>query len=201
MLRDMGGMTKGRGKYDRSRPRRAPEASGLRSRFRYAQDWQGGNEIMNEETIEEFEKCEVQLQGLHEEIGLLSKKKPDGVVNKWKLKFANRVVEKANGLLGERYRPFGGFEGFEANTLQGEAIRLPASSSAVAKAMARQVAATGGPDGRPTNSDVVMMLAQYIKCMDQMRADNVYVNLGRWYWCVDGERSNLLTSGAKKLKK
>jgi len=69
---------------------------------------------MTEEEIERFEKVEVQLQGLHEEIGLLSKKKPDGVVNKWKLKFANRVVEKANGLLGERYRPFGGFEGFEA---------------------------------------------------------------------------------------
>jgi len=46
-----------------------------------------------------------------------------------------------------------------------------------------------------------MMLAQYIKCMDQMRADNVYVNLGRWYWRVDGERSNLLTSGSKKLNK
>jgi len=45
------------------------------------------------------------------------------------------------------------------------------------------------------------MLAQYIKCMDHKRADNVYVNLGRWYWLVDGERSNLLTSGAKKLKK
>jgi len=84
------------------------------------------------------------------------------------------VVEKANGLLGERYRPFGGFEGFEADD---------------------------GPDGRPTNSDVVMMLAQYIKCMDRMRADNVYVNLGRWYWCVDGERSNLLTSGPRKMKK
>ena len=80
------------------------------------------------------------------------------------------MLEKANKLLGERYRPFEGFEGFE------------------------------GIEG-PTNSDVVMMLAQYIKCMDQMRADNVYVNLGRWYWCVDGERSNLLTSRPRKLKK
>jgi len=82
----------------------------------------------------------------------------------------SRVISSANKLMGERYRPFGGFEGFER---------------------------TEGT----TNSDVVMMLAQYIKCMDQMRADNVYVNLGRWYWRVDGERSNLLTSGSKKLNK
>ncbi len=137
---------------------------------------------MTEEQIEIFEKVESQLEGLHEEIGVLSKKRPDDKVNNWKLKFANRVISAANKLMGERYRPFGGFEGFD-----------PASSW--------DYAATGGPDGRPTNSDVVMMLAQYIKCMDQMRADNVYVNLGRWYWRVDGERSNLLTSGAKKLKK
>jgi len=124
---------------------------------------------MDEGTIEEFEKVEVQLEGLHEEIGVLSKKRPDDKVNKWKLKFANRVISAANKLMGERYRPFGGFEGFE------------------------------GTEGT-TNSDVVMMLAQYIKCMDHKRADNVYVNLGRWYWLVDGERSNLLTSGAKRLK-
>jgi hypothetical protein len=125
--------------------------------------------MMTEKQIEEFEKCESQLHGLHEEIGLLSKKNPDDRVNNWKLKYANRVIAAANKLMGDRYRPFGGFEGFEAI-------------------------------GRPTNSDVVMMLAQYIKCMDQMRADNVYVNLGRWYWVVDGERSKLLTAGAKKLK-
>ena len=130
------------------------------------EEWGAG---MNEDTIEIFEKTEVQLEGLHEEVGVLSKKRPDDRVNNWKLKYANRVISSANKLMGERYRPFGGFEGFEAI-------------------------------GRPTNSDVVMMLAQYIKCMDQMRADNVYVNLGRWYWVVDGERSKLLTAGAKKLK-
>ncbi len=46
---------------------------------------------MDEATIAEFEKVEAQLEGLHEEIGVLSKKRPDDKVNKWKLKFANRV--------------------------------------------------------------------------------------------------------------
>ena len=86
---------------------------------------------MTEAEIEVFEKCEVQLEGLHEEIGVLSKKRPDDKVNNWKLKYANRVIASANKLMGERYRPFGGFEGFEAI-------------------------------GGPTNSDVVMMLGQYI---------------------------------------
>jgi hypothetical protein len=58
-------------------------------------------------------------------------------VNGWKLKFVNKILEKANGILEERYRPFGGFEAFEAI-------------------------------GGPTNSDVVMMLAQYARCMDKV---------------------------------
>jgi len=57
---------------------------------------------MNEEQIEQFEKAEAQLQGLHEEIGLLSKKKPDGVVNKWKLKFANIEPRRAPDVSGLR---------------------------------------------------------------------------------------------------
>jgi len=57
---------------------------------------------MDEATIEEFEKVEAQLEGLHEEVGLLSKKRPDDKVNKWKLKFANRVIVSANKLMGER---------------------------------------------------------------------------------------------------
>jgi len=124
---------------------------------------------MNEEEIEIFEKTEVQLAGLHEEIVILSKKRPDGAVNKWKLKFVNRILEKADGILEERYRPFEGFEAF-------------------------------GVIGVPTNSDVVMMLAQYIGCIDKMRGDNVYVNVGRWYWYVDGMGSNLLTSGPRRLQ-
>jgi hypothetical protein len=65
---------------------------------------------MREAEIENFEKAEAQLQGLHEEIGILSKKRPDKAVNGWKLKFVNKILEKANGILEERYRPFGGFE-------------------------------------------------------------------------------------------
>ncbi len=124
---------------------------------------------MTEEQIEVFEKTEAQLAGLHTEIGILSKKRPDKAVNGWKLKFVNKILEKANGILEERYRPFGGFEAFEAI-------------------------------GGPTNSDVVMMLAQYVRCMDKMRGDNVYVKMGKWFWCVDGERSYILTSGPRHRK-
>lgn len=39
----------------------------------------------------------------------------------------------------------------------------------------------------PFNSDVAMILGQYLNCMELIRKDNVHMWNGRWYWNVDGD--------------
>ena len=87
-----------------------------------------------------FEKIEGQLKGLYEEIGLLSKKKPDDAVNMFKLEFINQVLTDANSVLDEEYMPFDTFTTFDEDNL-------------------------------PTNSDVVMVLSQYLKCFIRQKVD------------------------------
>lgn len=62
--------------------------------------------------VDKFEKLDAQLQGTYDEISLLSKKKPNDAVNKFKLKFVNTLLEQANDFLGKEYRPFSDFELF-----------------------------------------------------------------------------------------
>ena len=63
-----------------------------------------------------FEKTEAQLEGFFEEIGNISKKKPDDAINKFKLGFVNQMLETANTLLDEEYRPFPDFDKFDIDT-------------------------------------------------------------------------------------
>ena len=72
---------------------------------------------MNEEKADLFDKTEDQIQGMYEEIGLLSKKKPDGPINKFKLKLINRLIKEANTLLDDCYLPFDDFMEFEEDDL------------------------------------------------------------------------------------
>lgn len=72
---------------------------------------------MNEEQADLFDKTEDQIKGMYDEIGLLSKKKPDGPINKFKLKFINKIINEANTLLGEEYVPFADFSEFEEDEL------------------------------------------------------------------------------------
>ncbi|MBK7573632.1 MAG: hypothetical protein IPI10_19300 [Bacteroidetes bacterium] len=53
----------------------------------------------------------------------------------------------------------------------------------------------------PTNSDVTMMLGQYLNCMEKFRSDNIYKeNYGlTWYWKINGKESSIKTSPPKKL--
>lgn len=88
----------------------------------------------------QFGKIEAQLQALHDEVGLLSKKKPDDAVNKFKLTLINQVLTDANEVLTDAYQPFADFSIFNE-------------------------------DDMPTNSDVVLILSQYIKCMRRQRVD------------------------------
>lgn len=42
-------------------------------------------------------------------------------------------------------------------------------------------------DEIPQNSDVVFILGQYIQCFEKLRADNVTMKNGTWYWGLDAE--------------
>ena len=124
---------------------------------------------MNGEEISEFERLHAQLQSLYEEIGKLSKNKPDDVVNEFKLKLINQVLERTNTILGEENQPFDDFLRFD-------------------------------PDNIPTNSDIVLILSQYLNCLEKLRADNVRQHRGLWCWLVDGKISIIRTAPPRKLK-
>ena len=67
---------------------------------------------MKNEDVELFIKVKAQITGLYKEIGLLSKKNPNDVVNKFKLKFINESIGDANKLLTGDNRPYSDFEIF-----------------------------------------------------------------------------------------
>lgn len=46
-------------------------------------------------------------------------------------------------------------------------------------------------DDVPQNSDVVLILAQYIQCFEKLRADNVVLKNGGWYWQLKGEKGDV----------
>lgn len=69
--------------------------------------------IKKREDIEVLEKTIGQLQGAHSEISLLAKKAPNDSLNKFKLRLINKVLEAANVVLGEKYRPFVDFDQFD----------------------------------------------------------------------------------------
>jgi hypothetical protein len=68
--------------------------------------------VITRESIDRLEKAIGQLEGIHSELSALNKKSPNDGVNKFKLQFVNVVLRDCNSLLGETYRPAGGFEEF-----------------------------------------------------------------------------------------
>ncbi len=65
--------------------------------------------------VERLEKVIGQLQGAHSEVSQLAKKSPNDSLNKFKLNLINKVLETANAVLGEKYRPFPDFGQFDAD--------------------------------------------------------------------------------------
>ena len=56
-------------------------------------------------------------------------------------------------------------------------------------------------DDLPTNSDVVLMLSQYLNCMEKLRADNIkFDDFRTWYWVVNKRTSDIETAPPKKIK-
>jgi hypothetical protein len=111
---------------------------------------------MNRSSVDIFEKLSGQLISVYEEVSLLSKKSPTDAVNKFKLKFVNKLISESNEYLADKYKPFEDFNCFEEDDI-------------------------------PQNSDVVLILSQYLQCFEKLRADNVIIQQGAWYWRVQGE--------------
>ena len=117
---------------------------------------------MNTEQVETFLKLQPQLKSAYDEISLLSKKKPADSVNKFKLKFINSILSRANGILGEKYKPFPN----EFNLFDEVDI--------------------------PNNGDVVFILSHYLTSLEKLRCDNIVKETDypyNWCWRIDGKRS------------
>lgn len=124
---------------------------------------------MTKQEVDNFEKLQAQLEGLHNEISALSKKSQNDALNKFKLKFVNKIISDSNELLGDNYKPFTDFDIFDENEM-------------------------------PSNSDVAMMLTQYLSCFEKLRADNVKQERLNWFWIIDGNQSDIKTVMPKKIK-
>ena len=74
---------------------------------------------MNRDRVDIFEKLSGQLLSIYEEISLLSKKNPNDAVNKFKLKFINKLLLQSNDYLTDKYRPFDEFESFDEDDIRG----------------------------------------------------------------------------------
>ncbi len=126
---------------------------------------------MTEEQIHNFEKVQAQLDGLHIEISVLSKKSQNDALNKFKLKFVNQTLKEANLILTDKYKPFEDFEKFDDEDL-------------------------------PTNSDVNLILGQYLNCMEKLRTDNIErTGINKWVWTSNSKATQIITSQPLKLKK
>ena len=51
---------------------------------------------MEKKDVERFEKLHIQIKDMYSELSILSKKSPDGAINKFKLNFINQLIEEAN---------------------------------------------------------------------------------------------------------
>jgi hypothetical protein len=125
--------------------------------------------MMKRGDVDAFEKTQAQMEALHEEVANLARKNPNDAVNKFKLGLINKVVQAANRLLGDAYRPFVDFDSFDENSL-------------------------------PTTSDVILILAQYLNCLEKYRADHIYNDLDLWYWRTASSQDSIPTAPPKKLK-
>jgi hypothetical protein len=66
--------------------------------------------------VASFEKAETQMLVLVREFAELSKKKPDGALNKFKLKYLNQILGVLNDNLGDK-RPFEDFTLFDVDAI------------------------------------------------------------------------------------
>ncbi len=119
---------------------------------------------MNKQEVDIFLKLKPQLKSAYEELSLLSKKAPTEEINKFKLKFINSIILRANKILDKPYMPFPEeFELFDENEM-------------------------------PNNSDVVFILSHYLTSLEKLRCDNISTeNDYTWYWIINGSLTDQVT--------
>jgi len=118
---------------------------------------------MEKKKVEKFDKLLVQIKDLYNELSILSKKSPDGAINKFKLKIINQLLQESNDFLSDEYKPFEDFNKFDDDAL-------------------------------PFNSDVVMIVSQYIQCLEKFKYDNIKMLSGSWYWKLSDSKEEVKTT-------
>jgi hypothetical protein len=119
--------------------------------------------VKSQEQVLEFEKVLGQMVGLLGQIAILSQKKPNDVLNKFKLDLVNELLRVANKCLGPDGKPFPEFELFDESAM-------------------------------PSNSDVAIMLAQYLSSLRSFREHNSRPNEDEDFdmcWVINGKTSNI----------
>ncbi|MCK4252731.1 hypothetical protein KAX97_14885 [candidate division WOR-3 bacterium] len=57
-------------------------------------------------------------------------------------------------------------------------------------------------DSIPTTSDVTLILAQYLGCLEEIRCANIQTDYNKnWFWKTDGGGSKIPTAPPKKIKR
>jgi hypothetical protein len=54
----------------------------------------------------------------------------------------------------------------------------------------------------PTTSDVLVMISQYLRAFEKLRTENIYIDLGNWYWSIDEDpahKTKMRTNRPKHL--
>jgi hypothetical protein len=124
---------------------------------------------MKREDVDKFEKTVAQLEALHSEVSVLLKKSPKDALNQFKLKLVNSILQEANSILGDTYKPFPDFLSFDQDDVP--------SNSDVTFILAQYL------------NCMEKLRSDHI----DIQSGN------RWYWCVDGEEPSIRTSPPKKL--
>ncbi|MEM6447011.1 MAG: hypothetical protein AAFY57_14660 [Cyanobacteria bacterium J06642_2] len=72
---------------------------------------------MKRQGVDDFKKLRTQIQGVYDELSILSNKSPNDTVNTFKIGFINSLLRDSNTYLSEKYRPFHSFLEFDLNEL------------------------------------------------------------------------------------
>ncbi len=67
--------------------------------------------------ITNFEKLLSQLEGMYDQVDALSRKNQKDVVNDFKLKYINELIDNLNNTLGDEFIPFKSFSSFSSDDL------------------------------------------------------------------------------------
>lgn len=52
-------------------------------------------------------------------------------------------------------------------------------------------------DDLPSYSDVIMIIGQYLNCLEKLKSDNVDSEIGEWFWLIDGKITSRKTTKPK----